>query len=176
MRAGKKSPASPLKRVTLSATQPSQLDRIDIVTKFLTMIAEEVGLDKSEILLSNNFVDLGIGSLLSSNIASRLREELGLDVEGSLFSACPTPVELVKSLSNSEAPTPLICDSTGPSTPELDSASGASDNGDTDQTSLDGDKTSTISIIRHTIAEEVGILERIRLKCPLISNDTWKIA
>ena len=122
-------------------------------------MAEEVGLDKSEILPSNSFADLGIDLLLSLNIASRLREDLGLDVEGSLFSDCPTPVELVKSLSNSERPSTLTCDSTGPSTPELDTGSGASDDDDTDQKSLDSDKTSTIGIIRQTIAEEIGILE-----------------
>ena len=159
IRAGKKGPASHLKRVTHSASQPSQPERIDIMTSFLAIMAEEVGLDKSEISPSNTFADLGIDSLLSLNIASRLREELGLDVEGSLFSDCPTPVELVKSISNSEAPTPPTSDSTPPSTPELDPASEASDDDDTDQTSLDGDKTSTMSIIRHTIAEEVGILE-----------------
>ena len=159
MRAGKKSSASPLRHATHSAHQPSQPGKIDIMTSFLAIMAEEVGLDESEISPSNSFADLGIDSLLSLNIASRLRAELGLDVEGSLFSDCPTPVELVKSLSGNEVPTPLTSDSTGPSTPELDSASGASDDDDTDQTSLDGDKTSTMSIIRHTIAEEVGILD-----------------
>ena len=129
------------------------------MTSFLAIMAEEVGLDKSEISPSNSFADLGIDSLLSLNIASRLREELGLDMEGSLFSDCPTPVELVRCLSNSEAPTPPISNSTPPSIPELDSASEASNDNDTDQTSLDGDKTSIISIIRHTIAEEVGILQ-----------------
>ena len=43
---------------------------------------------------------------------------------------------------------------------ELDSASQASDDDNTDESSLDGDKTDDMSIIRRIIAEEVGILEK----------------
>ena len=123
-------------------------------------MAEEVGVEKSEITPSSSFADLGIDSLLSSNIASRSREELGLDVKGFLFSDCPTPVKLVNSLRSSEGATSLTRDSTVPPTPELDLASAASGDDDTDKTSLDGDEISTMSIIRHRIAEEVGISEK----------------
>lgn len=141
------------------APQPSQPDQSDVVTRVLDIIAEEVGLERSELVPSSDFADLGVDSLLSLNIAGRLREDLGLDVDGSLFADCPTVVDLVKALNIKETPR-SVRESTVPPTPELDSTSAASDDDDTDVTSLDGDETDTMGIIRRTVAEEVGILEK----------------
>lgn len=150
--------------VANSAPQPSQPDKGDVVTRVVEIIAEEIGLGKSELVPSSSFTDLGVDSVLSLNIAGRLREELGLDVDDSLFADCPTVVDLVTALHIKETPRPTR-ESTVPPTSELDSASAASDDDaadddNTDETSLDGDETDTMSIVRRTVAEEVGILEK----------------
>ena len=155
-----KSKAGPPARLSVanSAPQPSQPDENDVVTRVLDIIAEEVGLERSELAPSSDFADLGVDSLLSLNIAGRLREDLGLDVNGSLFVDCPTVVDLMKSFNIKETPRSAP-ETTIPPTPELDSTSAASDDDDADSTSLDGDETDTMGIIRRTVAEEVGILE-----------------
>ena len=144
--------------VTNPAPQPSQPDETDVVTRVLDIIAEEVGIGNSELTPSSELADLGVDSLLSLNIAGRLREELGLDVDGSLFADCPTVVDLVKALNIKDSPQSAR-ESTVPPTPELDSFSAASDNDDTDVSSLDGDESDTMDVIRRTVAEEVGVLE-----------------
>ena len=145
--------------VTHSAPQLPPPDEGDVVTRILETIAEEVGLGKSELVPTSSFTELGIDSLLSLNIAGRLREELGLDVDGSLFADCPTMVDFVNALNIKETP-PSTRESTVPPTPQLDSASAASDDDNIDETSLDGDETDTMSIIRRTVAKEAGILEK----------------
>lgn len=128
------------------------------MTRVLEIIAEEAGLDDLELVPSSDFADLGIDSLLSLDTVSRLREELGLEVENSLFFDCLTIADLIKFLFSTETQSSTRFSTTAP-TPELDSASAVSDGDNTDQSSLDGDETNVMSIIRRTVAEEVGILE-----------------
>ena len=62
----------------------------------LKIVAEESGIAPEELTEDCNFTDMGIDSLSSIVISSRLREDLDLDLdpEFSLFASCPT----VKSL------------------------------------------------------------------------------
>lgn len=142
-----------------SATTPSQSDKSDAAARIMEIIGEESGLGTSELVPSSNFTDLGVDSLLSLNIAGKLREELGLDVDGSLFADCPTVVDLLQALQITKT-TPLTRESTSQLPSELDSASAASEDDDTDETSLDGDKTDSMGIIRRIVAEEVGIPQK----------------
>ena len=145
--------------VKASVAPPSKLSQPDadgLVARLLDIIADEVGLGKSEVAPTSSFTDLGVDSLLSLNIAGRLREELGLDVDGSLFANCETISELVGALNLKEIPL-STSESTVPSTPELDATSTASD--DSDETELDDEENDTMGLIRRTIAEEVGVLE-----------------
>jgi len=130
------------------------------VTRVLEIIGEEAGLEMSELVPSSIFTDVGIDSLLSLNIAGRLREDLGLDVDGSLFADCPTVADLVKALNIKETP-PSGRETTTPSTTESDSNAAASDEDSSDGTSLDDDDgIGTMSIIRRTVAAEVGVAEK----------------
>ena len=142
-----------------SATTPSQNDKSDTAARIMEIIAEEIGLGMSELVPSSNFTDLGVDSLLSLNIAGRLREELGLDADGSLFADCSTVVDLLQALQITNS-TPLTRESTSRPPSELDSASAVSDDGYTTETSLDGDETDSMGIIRRIVAEEVGIPEK----------------
>ena len=154
----KRSSSSPLKRAAYSEAQSPRSDEADIMTQVVKIMAEEIGLGTSELPPSSNLTDLGIDSLLSLNIASRMREDLGLVVEPSLFPDCSTILDLVKSLSG-DAKSPSTRISTRPPTPDADSTSSASEHDDTDITSLDGEEINLIDLIRRTIAEEVGIPE-----------------
>lgn len=53
-------------------------------------MAEEVGLSASEMTDDLNFADYGVDSLLSLTITGRYREEMGLDLESSVFVDQPT--------------------------------------------------------------------------------------
>lgn len=56
----------------------------------LGILAEEVGLSASEMTDDLNFADYGVDSLLSLTITGRYREEMGLDLESSVFVDQPT--------------------------------------------------------------------------------------
>jgi naphtho-gamma-pyrone polyketide synthase len=53
---------------------------------FLTIIAEELGVELSELTDAVVFSDIGVDSLMSLTITGRIREELDLDVPTSLFT------------------------------------------------------------------------------------------
>ncbi|KAL2819649.1 hypothetical protein BDW59DRAFT_120646 [Aspergillus cavernicola] len=75
------------------------------VQAVLNVISEESGVALEELTDDSNFADMGIDSLSSMVIGSRLREDLGLDLGGefSLFINCPTVRSLKIFLSGSAA-------------------------------------------------------------------------
>ncbi|KAF2676586.1 polyketide synthase [Lentithecium fluviatile CBS 122367] len=60
----------------------------------LAIIGQEVGIPLSELKLESEFANLGIDSLLSLTITSKIREELGLDFPSTLFIDHPTVGDL----------------------------------------------------------------------------------
>ncbi|KAL6237529.1 putative sterigmatocystin biosynthesis polyketide synthase [Aspergillus navahoensis] len=75
------------------------------VMAVLSVISEENGVALEELTEESNFADMGIDSLSSMVIGSRLREDLGLELgaEFSLFIDCPTVGSLKTFLSGSGA-------------------------------------------------------------------------
>ncbi|KAL4751925.1 hypothetical protein BDW72DRAFT_192435 [Aspergillus terricola var. indicus] len=75
-----------------SSSKPEGL----IVDRVMTIISEESGIAKSELTDDSNFADMGIDSLCSMVIGSRLREDLHLDLAAdfSIFVSCPTVKQL----------------------------------------------------------------------------------
>lgn len=57
-----------------------------VLTKFLSIISEELGVETSELPDEAAFADVGLDSLMSLTITGRMREELEMDVPTSLFS------------------------------------------------------------------------------------------
>ncbi|KAF4634248.1 hypothetical protein G7Y89_g3862 [Cudoniella acicularis] len=153
VKTAKKSYSSSSKTTAILPPKSSMPDETSVFTQILRIVGEEAGANPSELTPDTSFADFGIDSLLSLNIASRLRGELGLEVEGSLFSEFLT----VADLSTFLLPSPSSDSALSPTPP--DSTSAMSDDEDTDQTDVDGDKINIMSVIRCTIAEEVGILE-----------------
>ncbi|KAL8783553.1 MAG: hypothetical protein Q9213_004543 [Squamulea squamosa] len=65
----------------------------------LKLIAEETGLDLDDFTGEATFANLGVDSLMSLALSAKIRAELGIDVQSSIFLECPTVQELVTWLS-----------------------------------------------------------------------------
>ena len=76
------------------STIPTQKD--STVSAALAIVSEESGIAIHELTDDSNFADVGVDSLLSMVIASRFREELGLELEAdfSIFVDLPTVKDL----------------------------------------------------------------------------------
>lgn len=61
-----------------------------VLTKFVSIISEELGVETSELPDEAAFADVGLDSLMSLTITGRMREELEMDVPTSLFSDSAT--------------------------------------------------------------------------------------
>jgi len=141
-----------------------------IFAKALTIMAEEIGCDVSELAGPIRFADMGVDSLLGLSISGRFREDLEIDFQSSVFEHEPTVDHLKAYMSRFENEDSV--DSSGLSTPEMISShpSDAEDDTfelvdtDSENSSVDGDSDNAmiIQIIRSTIAEEMGVeLEEI---------------
>ncbi|KAJ5517825.1 Acyl transferase/acyl hydrolase/lysophospholipase [Penicillium expansum] len=61
-----------------------------MATRALAILAEEVGLAASEMTDDLNFADYGVDSLLSLTVTGRYREDMGLDLDSTVFVDSPT--------------------------------------------------------------------------------------
>ena len=61
----------------------------------LKLIAEETGLDIEDFTGEATFGDLGVDSLMSLVLSAKIRAELGIDLQASIFLECPTVQDLV---------------------------------------------------------------------------------
>ncbi|PIG85037.1 polyketide synthase [Aspergillus arachidicola] len=68
-------------------------------TACLALIAEETGLDLDDLKGSAAFAELGVDSLMSLALSAKIRAELNVDVQASIFLQCPTVQDLVTWLS-----------------------------------------------------------------------------
>lgn len=72
------------RKPTESASHPSNVNG-SVMTEFMNIISEELGVELSELPDEAAFVDVGLDSLMSLTITGRMREELEMDVPTSLF-------------------------------------------------------------------------------------------
>ena len=77
---------------TASVSHP-QNENGSVITDFMTIISEELGLALSELPDGATCNDVGLDSLMSLTITGRIREELEIDVPTSLFVANATIAE-----------------------------------------------------------------------------------
>ncbi|CAF9923131.1 MAG: polyketide synthase pks16 [Alectoria fallacina] len=73
---------------------PSTGDSTAGFSRILETIASKVGIEISELTEDAKISDLGVDSLLTISISSRLRPETGLDLPSSLFISYPTVAQL----------------------------------------------------------------------------------
>lgn len=69
-------------------------------SRALFIIASEIGVDISELTDESNLADLGVDSILTISILSKLRQMTSLDLPSSLFAECPTVSKLKAFLQN----------------------------------------------------------------------------
>ncbi|RYP75949.1 hypothetical protein DL769_003715 [Monosporascus sp. CRB-8-3] len=69
------------------------------VAACLQLIADETGLDLEDLSGNAAFADLGVDSLMSLALSGKIRAELGIDVQASIFLECATVQDLVNWLS-----------------------------------------------------------------------------
>ncbi|RMZ75372.1 hypothetical protein DV737_g5307, partial [Chaetothyriales sp. CBS 132003] len=137
-------------------------------SQILSIIANEVGIESSDLKVDSSFDEYGIDSLLSLNISSKLQEQLGLQVSSSIFVECPTVGELMTKVGDQAGTGSLalpVADSATPSSSEMDDIF-SDDTESTLATSDDEIETppgkgkssdKLLSIIKTIIAEEVGL-------------------
>lgn len=79
-----------------------------LISKVMAIVSEESGIAQSELTDDSNFADMGIDSLCSMVIGSRLRENLFLDLEAdfSIYVSCPTVKQLKSFLTRLSSTTP----------------------------------------------------------------------
>ncbi|CAJ2509016.1 Uu.00g140420.m01.CDS01 [Anthostomella pinea] len=120
----------------------------------LRMLSEEIGLPLTALTDDLVFSDYGVDSLLSLTITGRIREELNMDVDSSIFTRCETLGQF-KALLNLDSPhatsTPTTSSTSqiGQLTP-LTSDSGKSP-------TRAGVDASLMSKISATLADEIGV-------------------
>ena len=87
-----------VKTAPVKSSKPSAADQ-EKIRSALNIVAEESGIAIEELTDDSSFTDMGVDSLSSIVISSRLREDLNLDLdpEFSLFASCPT-VQSLKDL------------------------------------------------------------------------------
>ncbi|CZR60185.1 related to polyketide synthase [Phialocephala subalpina] len=71
------------------------------MTKILELMAEEIGVPTAEMTDDSVFEEMGVDSLLSLTILSKIREALGMDLSPSTFQECETVGDLRRSLGDS---------------------------------------------------------------------------
>ncbi|KAL6874701.1 ketoacyl-synt domain-containing protein [Trichoderma novae-zelandiae] len=76
----------------------------DPLQAVIKILSEEIGIPLASIQDDLAFADYGVDSLLSLTISGRLREELDLDVESSVFEACATFAEFAAQLGLNHSP------------------------------------------------------------------------
>lgn len=127
--------------------------------KALAIIAEEIGLNVKELKPDSKFSDYGVDSLLALTIVGRIREELNEELPSSFFLENPSVADLTRcfatdgtSWSDDEE-----SDEESGSAAQYTPAPMHSDGEEEEGSGGDSDSDGIISIIRQTVAEEIGI-------------------
>lgn len=77
-------------RNTSIGTDMAKYPAYDMIEKLLSTVSEEIGIERSQLLETSNFVDMGVDSLMSLSITGRIREELDLDLPTTFFVDHPS--------------------------------------------------------------------------------------
>jgi iterative type I PKS product template protein len=174
-------PATTVKKAT-TVVQPTKTAKISQVTErnlkhinkklssvcsqALDILAKEIGVGLDELVDNIAFADLGVDSLMSLTVSGRMREELDIAIESSLFIDCPTIGEFKLALGKYERRDSATSDQsetsesdalTDQSTPDLDDTSPLSTPPSGEEPDIDHKEDSLLDTIRGTIAEEVGV-------------------
>lgn len=155
---------APAKKAPARVAPSPKSARPSIISKAFGILAEEVGLSVSEMTDELNFADYGVDSLLSLTVTGRYREEMGLDLDSSVFVDQPTvkdfkqlltqisPVENISDGTNSESDTSSAASSTDISTPNSSGLPTPAN-----EKSMALEQNDSMKQICEILAEEIGV-------------------
>jgi iterative type I PKS product template protein len=148
----------------------------NMVTKCFDIIAQEIDCDQSELNDGVQWADLGVDSLLSLTISGRLREDLDLEIESTLFTEYASVGALKKHLAATTSSGPSETNSSESGSESDDEPESGITTPDSEQFDVKAQEVSKaaveaaqsmpatqsddgdlIAIIRQTIAEEMEI-------------------
>ncbi|KAK0757387.1 hypothetical protein N5P37_010109 [Trichoderma harzianum] len=92
-------PIAPTPPPTQKKPKQAGGEQIPHVAACLELIADETGLELEDLAGEAAFAELGVDSLMSLALSGKLRAELGIEVQASIFIECPTVQELINWLS-----------------------------------------------------------------------------
>ena len=144
-----------------------------IITEFMSIVSEELGLESSKLQDGALFVDIGLDSLISLTVTGRLREEYEIDVPTSFFVDKPTIEEAKFAILAQDSGNPekgALTESASAESASIDSAAvtdAMSDNQITRNTSIETDMAKypaeeITEKLLSTVSEEIGV-ERSQL-------------
>jgi len=146
----------------VSAPAPVKKIQAGLPSRALSAVAEEVGTSPSELSDNVVFEEMGVDSLMSLTISSRLREELDMDFSSKFFTDYPTVAEFTKYFAtNGSADAPAAktnAPSTGSRTPTSVQTGGSSIEYTSPTTPVSAaEDEGMVHTIRATIADEMGV-------------------
>jgi iterative type I PKS product template protein len=158
-----------------------------VVSEVMNILAKEVGCSHDELADNIAFTDLGVDSLMSLTVSGRIREDLDLDLHSNAFVDYPTIGTFKGYLSQFEKPgrkesiSSHESDVSSDESPEIESDSNVTTPLDESETeSIKGDGLPQVesggadgemqSIIRNTIAAEMGVEVDEILAAPDLAN------
>lgn len=122
------------------------------VTQIMQIIADEIGVPRLELKDSSEFDELGVDSLLSLTIHSRIREELQMDLSPDVFQTCVRIGDLLDLLNSSRSHSTYDNTDNSEQSSHFDSS--------TTDSSSEPDESSDvemISSVHQVVAAEIGV-------------------
>ncbi len=131
----------------------------DITDRAMGILAEEIGVEVSELSPQTEFNDMGVDSLLSLTISGKFREELDIEVESSIFVECPSVKDLKQYFSenHSGASSVLLTPENSGSDTEVESLTTVDDEEERTDAKDGPINDGAMTKVREIIAEEVGV-------------------
>ena len=153
---GTGAPAEPLERSEITRKQScSATAQDEHLSRLRTVISEVAGVNSSELNVETHLGDIGIDSLMSLTISSRLRANVGIDLPSSVFVEHPTLGDIVTHLTDIDSNTGHDDEQRNiKATPA--NGRGMDENNDTDLTPADG--TDVNGANRLVFAQGAGLL------------------
>ncbi|KAL8854505.1 MAG: hypothetical protein Q9221_000776 [Calogaya cf. arnoldii] len=134
----------PEKPRPLQTLEPPQHTHKNVSERALAVAAAEIRVPISELSDNVVFADIGVDSLMSLTISSRLREELGTEISSNLFIDCPSVADFIEHFWQKESPSSAAIP-------------GLTKHSTTNSSSPNPGEEDIIQVIRATIADEMDI-------------------
>lgn len=179
-------PASTKSKKALTPSNLAQVNKklTSVLTQVMDILAKEIGVSDDELADNIAFADLGVDSLMGLTVSGRIREDLDLDVNSSVFVDQPTIGAFKSYLQQFERPGAIMASSSADSV-ESSSVAGETPylETDSDLTTPDNESNEDVDLkvgkgqaaglqaaIRDTIASEMGVEVEEIMAAPDLAN------